>query len=134
MNPMERLNSYLRQLEARLRLAALTRGGAMALIAAATATILLVLVMNGFAFSDPSVQWARIALFLVLALVLSLGIVMPLLALNRRMAARRAEQRFPQFKERLLTLAESCPGDDGANCPIIDNLSGCCHHPQDSRE
>ncbi|MFV9262594.1 heavy metal-responsive transcriptional regulator, partial [Citrobacter freundii] len=27
----------------------------------------------------------------------------------------------------LLALAESCPGDDGADCPIIDNLSGCCH-------
>ncbi len=21
----------------------------------------------------------------------------------------------------------SCPGDDSAECPIIDNLSGCCH-------
>ncbi|PLM53503.1 heavy metal-responsive transcriptional regulator, partial [Klebsiella pneumoniae] len=20
-----------------------------------------------------------------------------------------------------------CPGDDSAECPIIDNLSGCCH-------
>ena len=28
----------------------------------------------------------------------------------------------------LLALAESCPGDDSAECPIIDNLSGCCHH------
>ena len=27
----------------------------------------------------------------------------------------------------LLALAESCPGDDSAECPIIDNLSGCCH-------
>ncbi|EIC4252918.1 heavy metal-responsive transcriptional regulator, partial [Escherichia coli] len=21
-----------------------------------------------------------------------------------------------------------CPGDDSADCPIIENLSGCCHH------
>ncbi|MNL85927.1 HTH-type transcriptional regulator CueR [compost metagenome] len=31
------------------------------------------------------------------------------------------------MREQLLTLAESCPGDDSAECPIIDNLSGCCH-------
>ncbi|WP_342321784.1 Cu(I)-responsive transcriptional regulator [Kosakonia sp. BYX6] len=33
-----------------------------------------------------------------------------------------------QMKAQLLTLADSCPGDDSADCPIIDNLSGCCHH------
>lgn len=31
------------------------------------------------------------------------------------------------MRQQLLALAESCPGDDGADCPIIDNLSGCCH-------
>ena len=30
------------------------------------------------------------------------------------------------MREQLLTLAASCPGDDSADCPIIDNLSGCC--------
>lgn len=37
------------------------------------------------------------------------------------------------MRQRLLTLAESCPGDDGANCPIIDNLSGCCHNHEGQR-
>lgn len=32
-----------------------------------------------------------------------------------------------QMRERLLALAESCPGDEGADCPIINNLAGCCH-------
>ncbi|MDI5829371.1 hypothetical protein MJN51_30765, partial [Salmonella enterica subsp. enterica serovar Kentucky] len=32
------------------------------------------------------------------------------------------------MRDQLLALAESCPGDDSADCPIIDNLSGCCHH------
>ena len=32
------------------------------------------------------------------------------------------------MREQLVSLAESCPGDDSADCPIIDNLSGCCHH------
>jgi len=27
---------------------------------------------------------------------------------------------------RLVTMAAACPGDEGADCPIMDNLSGCC--------
>ncbi|CAM3737246.1 Cu(I)-responsive transcriptional regulator [Rahnella bruchi] len=34
------------------------------------------------------------------------------------------------MRERLLTLADACPGDEGADCPIIDNLSGCSHQKQ----
>ena len=30
------------------------------------------------------------------------------------------------MRTQLLALADSCPGDDSADCPIIDNLSGCC--------
>lgn len=32
------------------------------------------------------------------------------------------------MRTQLLTLAEACPGDEGSHCPIMDNLSGCCHH------
>lgn len=32
------------------------------------------------------------------------------------------------MRDRLLSLAAECPGDDNAECPIIDTLSGCCHH------
>ena len=32
------------------------------------------------------------------------------------------------IRQRLLLLANECPGDDGAECPIINHLSGCCHH------
>lgn len=31
------------------------------------------------------------------------------------------------MRKQLLALAASCPGDDSADCPIMDNLSGCCH-------
>lgn len=31
------------------------------------------------------------------------------------------------MRERLLTLAAACPGDESAECPIINNLAGCCH-------
>ncbi|MBC8951712.1 Cu(I)-responsive transcriptional regulator [Xenorhabdus sp. PB62.4] len=33
-----------------------------------------------------------------------------------------------KIKEKLLVLAAECPGDDGADCPIIEHLSGCCFH------
>lgn len=39
--------------------------------------------------------------------------------------ARHIEE-LTEMRHRLLALADSCPGDDGAFCPIIDNLSGCC--------
>ncbi|MTD40794.1 Cu(I)-responsive transcriptional regulator [Erwinia sp. CPCC 100877] len=39
-------------------------------------------------------------------------------------------KELKRMRQQLLALAESCPGDDGADCPIIDNLSGCCHHSQ----
>jgi len=32
-----------------------------------------------------------------------------------------------EMRQRLLTLADQCPGDEGAECPIINNLAGCCH-------
>ncbi|QWA12481.1 Cu(I)-responsive transcriptional regulator [Sodalis ligni] len=35
-------------------------------------------------------------------------------------------EQLKAMREHLLALAESCPGDEGADCPIIDNLSGCC--------
>ncbi|QIZ52048.1 Cu(I)-responsive transcriptional regulator [Dickeya zeae] len=51
------------------------------------------------------------------------------------------EQQIEELKsmrQRLLALAESCPGDSSAECPIITQLAGCCHtgaggqgkHPQ----
>ncbi|MDU6412461.1 MAG: Cu(I)-responsive transcriptional regulator [Yersiniaceae bacterium] len=36
-------------------------------------------------------------------------------------------EALQEMQARLLDLAAKCPGDAGANCPIIDNLTGCCH-------
>ncbi|MBI6548736.1 Cu(I)-responsive transcriptional regulator [Xenorhabdus lircayensis] len=33
-----------------------------------------------------------------------------------------------KIKEKLLALSAVCPGDDGADCPIIEHLSGCYMH------
>ncbi|WP_159566462.1 Cu(I)-responsive transcriptional regulator [Budvicia diplopodorum] len=36
-------------------------------------------------------------------------------------------QELSQMRERLMELAELCPGDDGADCPIMDSFTKCCH-------
>ncbi|MDE9534271.1 Cu(I)-responsive transcriptional regulator [Xenorhabdus bovienii] len=36
--------------------------------------------------------------------------------------------KLQKIREKLLALAAECPGDDGADCPIIEQLSGCCAH------
>lgn len=35
-------------------------------------------------------------------------------------------QELTLMRERLLALAASCPGDESADCPIINDLAGCC--------
>lgn len=35
-------------------------------------------------------------------------------------------EELTRMRERLLALAASCPGDDSADCPIINDLAGCC--------
>ncbi len=32
------------------------------------------------------------------------------------------------MRDRLLDLAATCPGNDSADCPIINHLAGCCEH------
>jgi len=107
MNPLDILNAYLKQLESRMRVSALGRGAAVAGLCAVLATILLVLITNRFAFSELSVAWARAALFVILAFAIGFGVVLPLLRLNRRRAARAAENVYPGFEERLITFAEA---------------------------
>ena len=63
---------------------------------------------------------ARILLFISVATAIAFGLVIPLLRLNRRNAARRAEREFPEFQERLLTLAEKPNASD----PFVELLAG----------
>jgi hypothetical protein len=106
MNPLTGLTDYLRRVERRLRVAAFTRGAAITAAAALVFTVGAVLLANAFAFSDPSVTTARVLLFIGLALAFGAGLVVPLLRLNRRNAARETERKFPAFEERLLTFTE----------------------------
>ncbi|HUA60487.1 MAG TPA: hypothetical protein VML19_17120, partial [Verrucomicrobiae bacterium] len=106
MKSLDRLSEYLVALERRLRLLALSRGAALTALAAVVLTVLAVLLANNFAFSDKSVLGARVFLFLGLALAIAAALIIPVIRLNRRHAARKAESRYPQFEERLLTFTE----------------------------
>ena len=126
MKPLDRLSEYLGAVERRLRLLALTRGAAVTAAAALVLTVLAVLVANHFAFSDPSVTGARVFLFLGLAFALAAALIVPVIRLNRRRAARTAEQKYPQFEERLLTFTERMdqnPGDPFLPLLAADTLA-----------
>jgi hypothetical protein len=106
MSARDQLDSYIEQLEGRLRVGALARGAAILGAAALAATVVLVLITNAFAFSHGSLISARVALFLALAYAVGFGFVLPLYQLNRHRAASKAEAVFPQFQQRLVTFAE----------------------------
>ena len=120
MSVRDQLNSYLQQLERRLRLGAMLRGAAILTSVALAATVVLVLITNALAFSRWSITSARVTLLFALVLAVTFGIALPLFALNRRRAARQAEQVFPEFKQRLVTYAER---DAQKREPFLDLLA-----------
>ncbi len=106
MNSREQLNHYLKLLESRLRWQMIGRGAAIALGVALGATLALVLITNQFAFSATSMLIARFVLFVSLAVALGMALIVPLMSLNRRRTAGRAEQAYPAFDARLVTYVE----------------------------
>ncbi|HEY2842262.1 MAG TPA: hypothetical protein VGJ09_01375, partial [Bryobacteraceae bacterium] len=119
MNTREQLNQYLRGLETRLRWMVVSKGVAIAAGVALGATVALVLVTNALAFSPASLAWARVVLFLALAVSIGFALIMPLVQLNSRRTAKRAESTFPEFQERLLTLVERQDSRD----PMLELLA-----------
>src|SRR5579871_3455129 len=118
---LDRLSDYLGAVERRLRWITLTRGMAVTAAAALVFTVIAVLLANYFAFSDPSVTSARVLLFLGLAFAFAAALILPLIRLNRRRAARATESQYPQFQERLLTFSERL--DQNPNDPFLDLLA-----------
>jgi hypothetical protein len=106
MSTRDQLNSYIAQLEQRLRLGAVIRGAAILTSVALVVTVILVVITNAFAFTSGSITVGRATLFFSLALAAVLGLALPIYALNRRRAAKMAEATFPQFQQRLVTFAE----------------------------
>src|SRR6185369_8282812 len=121
MKPLDRLSDYLGVVERRLRLLAFTRGAAVTALAALTLTLIAVLAANKFSFSDSSVIGARVFLFLGIALAVGVALIVPVIRLNRRNAARKAEQHYPQFEERLLTFTERV--EQTPNDPFLELLA-----------
>ncbi len=120
MSLRDQLNSYIKQLEKRLRLGTLFRGAAILTSVALGATLVLVLITNAFAFSRWSITSARVVLIFAILLAVGFGIAIPLAALNRRRAARQAEAIFPEFQQRLVTFAER---DTQARGPFLELLA-----------
>src|ERR1700732_2169220 len=121
MRPLDRLSEYLIAVERRLRLLAVTRGIAATGGAAWILTVVAVLWANHFAFSNLSVVSARVLLFLGIAFAIAAALVLPVIRLNRRRAAREAEAKYPQFEERLLTFTEKI--EQNANDPFLHLLA-----------
>ena len=121
MKPLDRLSEYLGAIERRLRLIALTRGIAVTAGMALGLTIVAVQVINQFAFSGGSVTGARVFLFLGLAFAIAAALIVPVIRLNRRSAARRAEARYPEFEERLLTFSERI--ENSPDDPFLELLA-----------
>jgi hypothetical protein len=106
MSAREQLNSYIGQVERRLRLGIAARGAAILTFAALATTVVLVLIANSLGFSHASVASARAILVLALLSALTYGLALPLLYLDRQSAVGKAEDAFPKFKQRLMTFAE----------------------------
>jgi hypothetical protein len=119
MNPLDLLARYLSAMERRVRLLALSRGSAIAAVAALVLTVAAVEWANAFAFSNRAVLVARLALFLGLACAIAVALIVPLVRFSRRHAARAAEQKHPEFEQRLLTLSER----SGAVDPFLELLA-----------
>jgi hypothetical protein len=119
MNTRDQLNHYLRGLETRLRWLTVSKGIAIALGVALVATLAMVWFTNALAFSSTSITIARVMLFLALAAALGFALVLPLLRLNRRGTANRAESTFPEFNQRLLTYIERGEAKD----PMLELLA-----------
>ncbi|HEX3940521.1 MAG TPA: DUF4175 family protein [Acidobacteriaceae bacterium] len=114
------LNSYIQRLERRLRMGVILRGAAVLAAAALGTTVVLVLILNLFAFSHASVGGGRAVLIALLALAVAFFLAIPLSRLNRRSAVGRAESQFPQLNQRLVTFAER---DRNADDPFLDLLA-----------
>jgi len=119
MSRRTQLNLYIEQVQRQLRLAASVRGLAILTGIALLITVALALLLNHYAFPERGLTPARIALFAAVFLAVALGLALPWLRLTRQRSIHRAETRFPELDQRLLTFAER----EAANDPFIELLA-----------
>ncbi|MGA7110115.1 MAG: hypothetical protein WBV28_21510 [Terracidiphilus sp.] len=125
MSYSSELNSYIAQVQRRLRLGAWLHGAAIFAGTALLATFALVLLLNPLAFPAHGVAFGRIALLLALAAAAILALAMPLNRLTRAWAVRRAEAANPELEQRLTTFQEreSKGGDPFLELLAADTLA-----------
>jgi len=114
------LSSYIAKLQKRLRLGAWLRGAAIFAGAALIVTVLLVLLLNRFAFPAHAVTAARLTMFVALAAVAVFGIAVPLVRVTREWAVRKAEAANPALEQRLTTFQERASKSDD---PFLELLA-----------
>jgi hypothetical protein len=98
----------------------LVRGAAALAALALIATLVLTVITARFAFSPGSLLSARAVLIVALGLAAAFGLAIPLWRWSQRWWARRAEQAFPQFQQRLLTFTER---DQEGRDPFLELLA-----------
>jgi hypothetical protein len=106
MSNRSELNAYIGQVQQRLRLGTWLRGAAIFCGTALAVTLLLILILNRFAFPARGVTGARVALFAALAAAAAFGIALPLIRVTREWAVRNAEAANPELQQRLTTFQE----------------------------
>jgi hypothetical protein len=129
MSARQELDSYIRQLERRVRLATLSRGAAILASAALGATVVLVILANARAFSEGSVVGARLVLACILAFAASLGLAIPITRLSRRRAVGKAEAMFPELQQRLVTYTERGDAEPFVELLAADTLDVARYAP-----
>lgn len=106
MSKQDELNSYITRVLSRLRLRAWVLGSTILVVTALVTTITLVSILNHYAFPLNGVRGARFGLLLALAIVISIGIILPLVRLTSSRAVHQAEAAYPLFEQRLTTFHE----------------------------
>lgn len=119
MSRREELNQYIGQVQSRLRLDAAVRGAAIVAGVALLGTVGITLILNRYAFAEGGIAPARITLFALVVAALAFGLALPFLRMDRRRSIERAELRFPELEQRLVTFAERQESGD----PFIELLA-----------
>ena len=133
MSRQNELNSYIAKLQRRLRLGTWLRGAAIFVVTALLVTIVLVLLLNHYAFPMHGVAGARLVLLIALAAVAGFGIALPLVRLTRTSAVRQAEAAHPELEQRLTTFHErEREGDPFLELLAADTLSRAKQAPPSS--
>lgn len=129
MSSLDLFRHWIESVERRFRHRALIAGAAAVTCSALGATLLAVWLANRYAFSDASLLWARLGVFLAIALAVAFGLAIPLVRASRRGVAKIAERHDDGFKERVLTLVESPEGNPFHEIVAEETLRTAAHWP-----